>query len=71
VLYEDFAAREALVELRHLIAPNEFEVRRTEELAESLHRVRVEHRVSSSAQRVEHPRPRRAREPLLRLHRAS
>ena len=36
VLYEDFAAREALVELSYLIAPNEFEVRRTEELAESL-----------------------------------
>ena len=37
VLYEDFAAREALVELSYLIAPNEFEVRRTEELSESLH----------------------------------
>lgn len=36
VLYEDFAAREALVELSYLIAPNEFEVRRTEELEESL-----------------------------------
>ena len=37
VLYEDFAAREALVELSYLIAPNEYEVRRTEELEESLH----------------------------------
>jgi hypothetical protein len=37
VFYEDFAAREALVELSYLIAPNEFEVRRTEELTESLH----------------------------------
>jgi hypothetical protein len=36
VLYEDFAAREALVELSYLIAPNEFELRRTEELDESL-----------------------------------
>ncbi|MEO5726012.1 MAG: hypothetical protein ABI134_15380 [Byssovorax sp.] len=36
VLYEDFAAREALVELSYLIAPNEFELRRTEELEESL-----------------------------------
>ena len=36
VLYEDFAAREALVELSYLIAPNEFELRRTEELQESL-----------------------------------
>ena len=37
VLYEDFAAREALVELSYLIAPNEYEVRRTEELDESMH----------------------------------
>ena len=37
VLYEDFSAREALVELSYLIAPNEFEVRRTEELSETLH----------------------------------
>jgi hypothetical protein len=37
VLYEDFAAREALVELSYLIAPNEYEVRRTEELEESVH----------------------------------
>ena len=36
VLYEDFAAREALVELSYLIAPNEFEVRRTEEIEESV-----------------------------------
>lgn len=36
VLYEDFAAREALVELSYLIAPNEYEVRRTEELDESV-----------------------------------
>ncbi len=36
VLYEDFAAREALLELSYLIAPNEFEVRRTEEIAESV-----------------------------------
>lgn len=36
VLYEDFAAREALLELSYLIAPSEFEVRRTEELAESV-----------------------------------
>jgi hypothetical protein len=36
VLYEDFAAREALLELSYLIAPSEFEVRRTEDLAESL-----------------------------------
>src|SRR4029079_1328452 len=37
VLYEDFAAREALVELSYLIAPNEFGARRTEERSESLH----------------------------------
>jgi hypothetical protein len=32
VLYEDYAAREQLIELCYLVAPGEFEVHRTEEL---------------------------------------
>lgn len=36
VLYEDFKAREELIELSYLVAPSDYEVRRIEEAAEAL-----------------------------------